>query len=65
VLAAESLAGLGELLRFRHVVRHLYAYELDPPQVGRLLAAVPGLWRGVEERLVAFEAWLAELALQR
>jgi hypothetical protein len=49
------------MFRFRHVVRHLYAYELDPPQVKRLLDAAPGLWAAVEERLVAFEGWLAEV----
>lgn len=37
VLSEETAAALGELLRFRHVVRHLYAYELEPEAVERLL----------------------------
>jgi hypothetical protein len=62
VLSDAMAAGLGELLRFRHVVRHLYAYELDAVAVERLLHGVPELWQAVDERLVVFEEWLGELA---
>jgi hypothetical protein len=62
VLAPATAAGLAELMRFRHVVRHLYAYELDASQVRRLLEGVPELWRLAERDLATFEGWLAELA---
>lgn len=62
LLDPATVRTLGELLRFRHVVRHLYAYELDPPQVARLLDAVPDLWAAVEDRLTVFEGWLAAVA---
>jgi hypothetical protein len=55
-------AGLAEVMRFRHVLRHLYAYELDASQVRRLLEGVPELWRLAERDLQSFEAWRAELA---
>jgi hypothetical protein len=61
VLQTGTAARLGEFLRFRHVVRHLYAYELDPPQVQRLLADVPQLWHDVDVDVQRFEEWLREL----
>jgi hypothetical protein len=54
--------GLAELLRFRHVVRHLYAYELESDQVLRLLQRALELWPSVDQQLELFEAWLRELA---
>ncbi len=49
-------------MRFRHVVRHLYAYELEPDQVLRLLQRALDLWPAVDSQLVSFEAWLTELS---
>jgi len=54
--------GLAELMRFRHVVRHLYVYELELDQVQRLLERALELWPAVEQRLAVFDGWLAELA---
>ena len=56
------MKGLAELLRFRHVVRHLYAYELESDQVLRLLQRALELWPSVDQQLELFEAWLRELA---
>jgi hypothetical protein len=50
------------LLRFRHLVRHLYAYDLDAEQVQRLLRLALDLWPQVLADLQAFECWLLELA---
>jgi hypothetical protein len=58
---AETVRDLAELLRFRHVVRHLYAYELERDQVLRLLDRAIALWPAVERQLEAFEAWLLAL----
>ena len=57
-----TVKGLAELMRFRHVVRHLYAYELERDQVGRLLQRALELWPSVDQQLERFEAWLRELA---
>jgi hypothetical protein len=62
LLDAATAKGLAELMRFRHVVRHLYAYELEPDQVQRLLERALELWPAVEQRLAAFDGWLEELA---
>jgi hypothetical protein len=49
-------------MRFRHVVRHLYAYELERDQVLRLLLRALELWPAVDQQLKVFEAWLMELS---
>ena len=49
------------VLRFRHVVRHLYAYDLGAEQVQRLLGHALTLWPEVTADLDAFTAWLGEL----
>jgi hypothetical protein len=52
---------LAELLRFRHVVRHLYAYELKPEQVHRLLTLAVTSWPQLESQLLGFEAWCRQM----
>jgi hypothetical protein len=62
LLDATTVAGLAELMRFRHVVRQLYAYELERDQVLRLLQRALELWPAVDQQLKMFEAWLMELS---
>jgi hypothetical protein len=52
---------LAELLRFRHVVRHLYAYELKAEQVHRLLTLTVTSWPQLESQLLGFEAWCRQM----
>lgn len=61
VLSPAVRAGLAELLAFRHVVRHLYAYELEADRVRQLLQRAIALWPGIEADLERFQAWLMEL----
>ena len=58
VLPEASIASLQELLRFRHLVRHLYAYELQPEPVERLRTLALALWPEVRGELNAFHVWL-------
>lgn len=62
LLDADTVKGLAELMRFRHVVHHLYAYELEPDQVLRLLLRARDLWPAVERQFAVFDGWLLELA---
>ncbi len=64
LLSAGTIAGLQELLRFRHLVRHLYAYELRPQPVEQLRLEALALWPAVLRDLEAFRAWLLEAAAQ-
>jgi hypothetical protein len=63
VLSHAVRAALAELLAFRHVVRHLYAYELDDDRVRLLLQRATALWPAIEADLKRFQAWLEELRL--
>jgi hypothetical protein len=58
VLREASITSLQELLRFRHLVRHLYAYELQPESVERLRTLALALWPEVRGELNAFQGWL-------
>lgn len=62
LLDSSTAKGLAELMRFRRVVRHLYAYELEPEQVQRLLRRALELWPVVDYQLVVFDSWLQALA---
>jgi predicted transcriptional regulator len=44
LLSAATARSLGQLLGFRHVVRHLYADDLDPLQVRQRLDGALDLW---------------------
>lgn len=61
VLRVTTIADLQELLRFRHLVRHLYAYELRPEPVERLRGQALALWPTVEADLEEFRRWLSAL----
>jgi hypothetical protein len=58
VLDAVAIASLQELLRFRHRVRHLYAYDLQPEPVERLRTLAIALSPKVRSELNAFQGWL-------
>jgi hypothetical protein len=58
VLREASIASLQELLRFRHLVRHLYAYELQQEPVERLRTLALSLWPELRGELNAFRGWL-------
>ncbi len=59
VLSPATIADLQELLRFRHLVRHLYAYELKPEPVERLRCQALTVWPRVKADLEHFRRWLA------
>ncbi len=47
---------------FRHVVRNVYTYNLDPEQVGRLARELPQLAEEVKRALLAFAEFLERSA---
>jgi len=62
VFCAATIAELQALLRFRHLVRHLYAYELRPQPVEELRNGMIRLWPEVLGELQRFRGWLIEAA---
>lgn len=62
VLTAETTRRLEEYLAFRHVVRNIYGFELDPKRVEQLVANYPAVWHSFEAQVGAFVKWLCALA---
>jgi hypothetical protein len=62
VLSECSQKGLQEYLRFRHLVRNLYADELRPEPIELLLKQLPLLWQKLESDLREFRSWLRDVA---
>ena len=62
VLGVETVSAVGPYLRFRHLFRNLYGFDLDWQQLLPLLSALPAVHSVVSADLVAFEDTLAVLA---
>jgi hypothetical protein len=53
---------LDEFLRFRHLFRNLYGFELEWPRVRSILTRLPAVWSEVETDLDRFLEFLDEAA---
>lgn len=62
VIGKETAEFLDELRRFRHLVRHVYAFSLVPDRLERLMGRLPEVWQQLREELLAFSAFLLESA---
>jgi hypothetical protein len=58
VLQVETAQTLEEFLRFRHLFRNLYGFELEWPRLHRLLERLPEAWAAVDADLERFLAFL-------
>jgi hypothetical protein len=61
-IAIPTADAVDEHLRFRHVVRHVYAVQLEPERVERLANRLRPTLRDVATDLIAFATWLEGLA---
>ena len=62
VSAERTIKRLDEYLRFRHVVRHVYAFEFDPQRIRPLAEALAGDFARVKSELAVFIYFLEGLA---
>ena len=62
VFSADTIKRLDEYLRFRHVVRHVYAFEFDPQRIRPLVEALAGDFAQVKDELAVFIGFLKGLA---
>jgi hypothetical protein len=62
VLSTDLAREIDEFLRFRHVVRHVYAFDLDPERVERLAVRLRPTWDHVSTALIVFADVLEGLA---
>jgi hypothetical protein len=58
VLREGTVRALAEFLRFRHLFRHVYGYELEWARLRSLLERVPVVWREFDADLERFLAFL-------
>lgn len=62
LLRAETAHALAEFLRFRHLFRNLYGFELQWPRIRILLERLTSTWRAVEGDIERFLAFLETAA---
>ena len=62
VISVELSSSVDEFLRFRHVVRHSYAFELDPERIEHLASRLRPTFQEVKAALIAFATHLEGLA---
>lgn len=56
------LQSLDEYLRFRHVVRSIYAFTFDPARIEPLVTRLPATFVRVRTELLTFADFVALLA---
>ncbi|MEZ4591741.1 MAG: hypothetical protein R3D55_11470 [Chloroflexota bacterium] len=61
VLSPEAASILDEFLRFRHVLRNVYAFQFDPDRIARLVGQLAATWVQVEKELLVFAAFLKQV----
>jgi hypothetical protein len=62
ILTPDLAERLMELLRFRHVVRNIYGFELHEERVEPLVREIEPLWRELHGQIEKFLSYLEELA---
>jgi hypothetical protein len=62
LLRQETTRQLDEFLRFRHLFRNVYGYELQWSRIQPLLQEMPRAWREVSKDLEAFATFLERVA---
>ena len=62
LLCAETIKMLEEYLAFRHVVRNIYGFELDPQRLESLVTRYPLAWQKFEQDVLKFANWLISFA---
>ena len=58
VISQESALLIDEFRRFRHLVRNVYAIDLDPAKIEGLMKSLPALWPQLSAELLAFADYL-------
>ena len=62
VLQEGTQKDLQEYLRFRHLVRNLYADELRAEPIQRLIEQLKGTWPQLSADIAGFQDWLTTIA---
>lgn len=62
VIQPDTARRLQSFLGFRHVVRHIYGFELDPVRLKQLAEEYPAAHEAFSEDAKRFNAWLRQMA---
>lgn len=62
VIGQHNITSLDEFRRFRHLVRNVYATNLVPDRISKLISRLPSLWKSLRAELLAFADFIDELA---
>lgn len=62
MISPESVSRLDEVRRFRHLVRNVYTFNLDPEKMESILTYLPDLFQKIKAELLSFADFLEELA---
>ena len=63
VISPATYEALDEYRAFRHLVRNVYTFHLDPAKVGRLVQQAPALLGQASRELLAFADFLEQRSL--
>ena len=64
VISHGTLKALDDYLRFRHVVRNIYAFEFDPERITDLITRLESCFKDIQKELLAFAKFLDEVVNQ-
>lgn len=62
IISPNHAQTLDEYRRFRHLIRNIYATNLQPEKMAGLVSALSSLWAGLRAELLAFADFLEYLA---
>ncbi len=60
VISNETLIRLDEYCRFRHVVRNIYSYDIEPERLKKLVDTMDDAYNRLRDDLMDFADWLAQ-----
>lgn len=60
VISESTFTSLDQYCRFRHVVRNVYSYRLDPDQIKPLVENLATAFAQTQQELLAFAGWLEQ-----
>ncbi|MCS7352134.1 MAG: antitoxin [Anaerolineae bacterium] len=61
VISSQNAQLLDEFRKFRHLIRNVYVFHLDPAKMKPLIQQLPTLWSGLHAELAAFADFLEQL----
>ena len=61
VISTEAGRAVDEFLRFRHVVRNIYAFQFDSERVERLVQLMPSAFQQTKTELLVFAEFLEQV----